>query len=158
MDLSESSYSGVEIETSAAMGAELYLISLTAAISALSLLVLWRLGSLTTMRAVLLLFIVDIVMTLEAAVYSDIVLIAVLHVITIPALFGLIYLDLFNQHRSYTQCFICSGKVKNEDALTVKRNIRGQPLEILAHKKCVSLESDERKALSNNQLKKGASK
>ncbi len=76
---------------------------------------------------VILLFVLDIAMTIEAALYSDIVLIALLHVITIPVFFALIYLDLVQQHKTKFRCFICGRNILEEEkAETVRRTVGGQ--------------------------------
>jgi hypothetical protein len=105
---------------------------------------------------VFLLFVLDIALTIEAAFYSDIVLIAVLHVITIPAFFGLIYFDLVQQHRTKFRCFICSKEIEqSEENETLKRFVKGEQKEISVHSACIGLEKDQRKAFSRRSFKKG---
>jgi hypothetical protein len=141
------------------MNEEILILALTAGSSLIVLLLLRFYRNLTTLRIVILLFFLDLVMTVEAALYSDVVAIAVLHVITIPAFFALIYFDLVKQHRTYTRCFICGGKLAAQvDTVTVTRKIEGQTTELSVHKKCVSVDDRERKALSQGLSKKGNSR
>ncbi len=140
------------------MTSELVVLLVTGLAGGLCVPILWYLRKLTTLRVVFVLFAVDIAMTIEAAFYSDLVLIAVLHVFTIPAFFALIYFDLVKQHRSYSRCFVCGNKVANHEAETVTRKIEGQPQEFLVHKSCISVQNDERKAFSSNLFKNGVSK
>ena len=116
----------------------------------------WKKQRLTTLRMIVLLFILDSVLTIEAAFYSDIVLIAVLHVITIPALIGLIYLDLVQQHKSYFKCFICGKEVQaDEEIETVIRTIGGKPTHVIVHTNCIHLERKERKGISSWAFRRG---
>jgi len=117
---------------------------------------IWILRILSTGKIVLLLFALDISLTVEAALYSDIVLIAVLHVITIPAFFGLIYFDLVKQHNSDFRCFICGKMVKDsEDIQIIKRYIKGVKRDLTVHRECISLDQKQRKAFSRNTFRKG---
>jgi len=132
------------------------LYAVTSSLFVVSLPILWYFKKLSTGKIVLLLFVLDISLTIEAALYSDIVLIAVLHVITIPAFFGLIYLDLVQQHKTKFQCFIC-GKIiqDSEQTDTLKRFVDGNKKEINVHSACIGLQKDERKAFSKNSFKEG---
>jgi len=132
------------------------LYAVTSSLFVVSLPILWYFKKLSTGKMVLLLFVLDISLTIEAALYSDIVLIAVLHVITIPAFFGLIYLDLVQQHKTKFQCFIC-GKIiqDSEQTDTLKRFVDGNKKEINVHSACIGLQKDERKAFSKNSFKEG---
>jgi len=135
---------------------EYTLLAVTSSFFAVSLSALWYFKKLTTGRMVLLLFILDITLTIEAAFYSDIVLIALLHVVTIPAFFGLIYVDLMQQHKTKFQCFICGRSIEeSEHSDTVRRLVAGQPKEISVHSSCIGLESHQRKAFSRNSFRKG---
>ncbi len=117
---------------------------------------MWYLGMITTSKIVLLLFILDISLTIEAAFYSDIVLIAVLHVITIPAFFGLIYLDLVKQHNSDFRCFVCEKIIKDSEKIQiVKRYVDGKKKDVAVHTDCISLDQRQRKAFSKNAFRKG---
>ena len=116
----------------------------------------WILRILSTAKIVLLLFALDISLTVEAAFYSDVVLIAVLHVITIPAFFGLIYFDLVKQHSSDFRCFVCGKMVKDsEDIQIIKRYINGAKRDLTVHRECISLDQKQRKAFSKNTFRKG---
>ena len=132
------------------------LYAMTSTLFVVSLPILWYFEKLSTGKMVLLLFVLDVSLTIEAALYSDIVLIAVLHVITIPAFFGLIYLDLVQQHKTKFQCFIC-GKIiqDSEQTDTLKRFVDGNKKEINVHSACIGLQKDERKAFSKNSFKEG---
>ena len=134
----------------------LTLYSFTGVLFAAGLFVLWYLRSLTTSKIVLLLFTLDISLTIEAAFYSDIVLIAVLHVITIPAFFGLIYLDLVKQHNSDFRCFVCEKMIKDsENIQSIKRYINGTRKDVTVHTDCISLDQKHRKTFSKNAFRKG---
>jgi hypothetical protein len=138
------------------MVGEFTLYAITCSIFALSLPFLWYLKKLTTGKMVVFLFILDITLTIEAALYSDIVLIAVLHVITIPSFFALIYLDLVQQHKTKFRCFICGRMIQeSEKADTVKRMIQGEQKEISVHSSCIDLKRHQRKTFSRNSFKKG---
>lgn len=105
---------------------------------------------------IILLFTLDMVLTIEAAFYSDIVLIAILHVITIPALFVLIYLDLIKQHNSYFRCFVCSEQIEpHEEIATIKRTEHGREIQFLVHSECIRLEAREKKSISEKVFRKG---
>ena len=102
------------------------LYAVTASFFAITLPVLWFTRVLTTGKMVFLLFILDIALTIEAAFYSDIVLIALLHVVTIPAFFALVYFDLVQQHKTKFRCFICGRNVQaSEQIESVNRFVGG---------------------------------
>ena len=108
---------------------------------------------------IVLLFILDSVLTIEAALYSDIVLIAILHVITVPALIGLIYLDLVQQHKSYFKCFICGKEIQaDEEIETINRTLEGKPTHVIVHSECIRLERADRKGISSWVFRKGIPK
>lgn len=118
--------------------------------------ILWRYRKLKTLTMIILLFAMDITLTVEAALYSDIVLIAILHVITIPALIGLIYLDLVQEHKSYFRCFICGKLIEaGEEIGTISRTIEGKPKNVLVHTKCIQLEGKDRKKISSWAFRHG---
>jgi hypothetical protein len=130
--------------------------AVTSSIFAISLPILWYFRKLTTGKMVLFLFLLDITMTIEAALYSDVVAIALLHVITIPAFFALIYVDLVKQHKTKFQCFICSKAIQEgEEDDVVKRYVHGEWKEISVHSSCILLEKHQRKAFSKDSFKKG---
>lgn len=132
------------------------LYAVTSSIFAISLPIIWYFKNLTTGKMVLLLFILDIALTIEAALYSDIVLIAVLHVITIPAFFALIYLDLVQQHKTKFSCFICGKTIQESDQSDIVRRLaEGEKREISVHSSCIDLERDQKKAFSKDSFKKG---
>ena len=105
---------------------------------------------------ILLLFAFDMALTIEAGVVSNIMLIALLHMITIPAFFALIYLDLMDQHRLEFTCFVCGvGLAQGEPAETVRRIINGRRRNALVHQHCVRLDNTERKAFRSRLFRKG---
>ncbi|MDH2901844.1 MAG: hypothetical protein PXY39_12825 [archaeon] len=121
--------------------------------------ILWKKQELTTLRMIVLLFILDSVLTIEAALYSDIVLIAILHVVTVPALIGLIYLDLVQQHKSYFKCFICGKQIRaDEEIETINRTLEGKPIHVIVHSECIRLERTDRKGISSRVFRKGIPK
>lgn len=133
-----------------------FLYAITSAVFAISIPILWYFKQLTIGRMVLLLFILDIGLTIEAALYSDLVLIALLHVITIPTFFGLIYLDLIQQQKTKFRCFICGRNIQlSEDVETVKRLVAGHQNEISVHASCIGLQRHQRKTFSQNLFRKG---
>jgi hypothetical protein len=108
---------------------------------------------------IIFLFALDSILTIEAALYSDIVLIAILHVITVPALIGLIYFDLVKEHRSYFRCFVCGKEVQaDEEIETINRTVEGKPKHVIVHTECISLERTQRKRISRSIFKKGIPK
>jgi hypothetical protein len=112
--------------------------------------ILWMYRKLKTLTMIILLFAMDVTLTVEAALYSDIVLIAILHVITIPALIALIYLDLVQEHKSYFRCFICGKLIEDEEEIeTISRTIEGKPKNVLVHTKCIQLEGKDKKKISS---------
>lgn len=114
---------------------------------------------LTIMRIVLLLFFLDTVLTIEAALYGNVVAIAVLHVITIPAFVGLIYFDLVRQARSTFRCFICGRQVTPQDEIeTVTRAFLNRPAKVIVHASCVKLQDKDRKSMSSRVFRKGIPK
>ncbi len=117
---------------------------------------LWFESSISITKMTLSLFSFDMVMTAEAGLYSNILLIALLHVITLPAFFSLIYLDLIGQHKSTYSCFICGkGIYTSELTRTLSRTVNGRHRSVLAHAGCVYLESENRKAFARSRFRKG---
>jgi hypothetical protein len=135
---------------------EISLYLITSILFAVSLTALWHQKRVTIGVTVVFLFILDITMTIEAAFYSDIVMIAVLHVITIPAFFALIYFDLVQQHKTKFRCFICGKAIDQSEASeSLKRISGGASKETLVHAACIDLENKERKSFSRSSFKKG---
>lgn len=121
--------------------------------------ILWKKNKLRTLNMVVLLFALDIALTIEAAFYSNIVLIAILHVITIPALIGLIYLDIVREHKSYFRCFVCGKLIAPEEEIeNINRTIDGKPRHVLVHSSCIQLESKDRKKISRRVFRQGIPK
>jgi hypothetical protein len=134
----------------------LTLYAVTASFFAVTLPLLWFLRALTTGKMVFLLFILDIALTIEAAIYSDIVLIALLHVVTVPSFFALIYFDLVQQHKMRFRCFICGRAVQeSEPSESVNRFVAGERKEASVHSSCIGLDLQQRKTFSKNSFKKG---
>lgn len=108
---------------------------------------------------IVLLFILDSVLTIEAALYSDILLIAFLHVVTVPALIGLIYLDLVQQHKTYFKCFICGKEIQaDEEIETINRTLEGKATHVIVHTECIRLERTDRKGISSWIFRRGIPK
>ncbi|MGI0079695.1 MAG: hypothetical protein ACRECH_08725 [Nitrososphaerales archaeon] len=138
---------------------ELSLYALTSAVSFLAWPFIWREGKLTTLRMVILLFFWDIALTIEAAFYANIVFIGVLHVVTIPALLGLLYFDLLKQNKTVFTCFICSRQIRPEEEMeSVTRVVRALETKVSVHVSCVEVGRRERKALSGRIFKRGIPK
>jgi hypothetical protein len=120
---------------------------------------LWYFRAFTTAKLVIFLFSLDIALTIEAAFYSDIVFIALLHVVVIPALFGLLYVDLVRQHNTDFRCFVCGQSIQDKDNLRViKRVVDGEEQNVIVHSACIDLNDRQRKAFSENVFKKGIPK
>ncbi len=138
------------------MIAEYTLLAITSSFFVVAIPLLWYFEKLTIGKTVILLFVLDIAMTIEAAFYSDIILIALLHVITIPSFFALIYLDLVQQHKTKFRCFVCGKNISEEEkAETVKRLVSGQKSEISVHSICIDLERHQRKSFSSKSFRSG---
>jgi hypothetical protein len=132
------------------------LYALTASAFALTLPVFWFFQLLTTGKMVFFLFVLDIALTIEAALYSDIVLIALLHVVTIPVFFILIYFDLIQQHKTKFRCFICGRAVQDTEQFeSVNRFVGGEKKEASVHSSCIGLDLQQRKKFSRNSFKNG---
>jgi hypothetical protein len=130
--------------------------SITAVSFILPWLVLWFSGTLSTGKMIVLLFIFDMVLTIEAGINSNVLLIALLHVITIPVFFGLIYFDILEEHKTKFSCFICGKPVgESESSETVKRLVSGRHRSVLVHAACIGLENKDRKAFSRRAFRKG---
>jgi hypothetical protein len=138
---------------------EVLLYSLTGSGFAFGWLVVWYFHRLSTSKTVIFLFAADISITIEAAFYSDIVLIAILHVFTIPAFFLLIYVDLIKQHNTEFRCFLCGKLAQPSEELTiVRRFVNGRPTNVSVHKSCIEIDRNNRKAFSKRTFKSGIPK
>ena len=105
---------------------------------------------------IILLFFFDVALTVEAGLFSNLELIALLHMITIPTFFALIYLDVMTQHTSEFTCFVCGSVVaRDEPTEMVKRIVNGRRRNVLVHERCVKLQGSERKAFRSKLFKKG---
>jgi hypothetical protein len=119
-----------------------------------SLPILWRARKLTILRIVILLFVFDSLLTLEAAFYGNVVFIAILHVVTIPAFLSLLYFDLLNLSKKSFTCFICSKRIlPGEDVESLSRIVEGVENKFLAHSSCLSKE--RRASISKLKFKNG---
>jgi hypothetical protein len=119
-------------------------------------LVLWLIGTLSTGKMIVLLFCFDIVLTIEAGLNSNVLLIYLLHVVTIPVFFGLIYVDIVHENKAKFSCFIC-GKALDQSAVTepVKRFVDGRHKTVLVHVACIDLHNKDRKSFSSRKFRKG---
>lgn len=108
----------------------------------------------TIMRLVGVLFVLDSALTLEAALYSDVISIAFLHIITIPAFFFLIYLDLIHNHRNSFRCFLCGKEIEvGTETVSIKRTVNRRYANSNVHLECLSI--GERKAFSERKFRRG---
>lgn len=129
---------------------------LTATCLAIVWLIIWFASSLSIGKMIVLLFVFDMALTIEAGIASNVELIALLHMITMPAFFSLIYLDVVGQHRSKFACFICGTDITHDEPNeTVKGVINGRWGNVLVHENCVQLKDSERKAFHHKLFRKG---
>ena len=132
----------------------LYLMSALFLVGPVSILLYRR--NLSAFRMIVLLFVLDTVLTIEAAFYADVTLIAVLHVITIPAFIVLIYVDLVNQSNTEFKCFICERRIlSDEKSETISRLEQRKPVKVLIHSKCIEPGRRTKKAISGRLFRKG---
>ncbi len=109
------------------------------------------------MRSLILLFALDSALTIEVALFGDVVSIAVLHMITIPVFFAMIYLDLRQHHKNQFNCFLCGNEIAlDEEIGSVKRAVLGRPTDVNVHSRCI--DPGERKAVSERTFRKGIPK
>ncbi len=119
-------------------------------------LLLWFSGKLSIGKMIMLLFVFDIVLTIEAGIESNVVEIYVLHVITIPAFFGLIYLDILAEQKAHFSCFICGKAIAaSEPSESVKKLVDGRYTAVLVHVACIELDNKHRKTFSGRLFRKG---
>ena len=132
----------------------LYIYGITTAICLAPLTLLYLVRTFTIFRVVIDLFILDSILTIEAAYYSDVISIAILHIITVPAFFALIYFDLIQHHKNQFSCFLCGLEIEVDDEIeVVKRFVFARPTEVYVHAKC--LNPGEKKAISERVFKRG---
>jgi hypothetical protein len=109
------------------------------------------------MRSLILLFALDSALTIEVALLGDVVSIAVLHMITIPVFFAMIYLDLRQHHKNQFSCFLCGDEIAlDEEISSVKRVVLGMPTDVNVHSRCI--DPGERKSVSERTFRKGIPK
>lgn len=119
-------------------------------------LVLWMTGTLSTGKMIVLLFFFDATLTIEAGLNSNVLLIALLHVITIPVFFGLIYFDLVEENKTKFSCFVCGKAIVQEDSTqTVRRTVNGRRKSVLVHTNCISLHHTDRKSFPERKFRRG---
>lgn len=108
---------------------------------------------LTSGKMIFLLFCLDMALTIEGALYGEVVMIALLHVFTIPAFFSILYFSLRKESNEDFRCFVC-GKVidPNEEMASAKRGVRKS---VSVHASCIDLNNSERKAYSERKFRKG---
>lgn len=129
---------------------------LTGACLAIAWLIIWFGSSLSIGKMIVVLFVFDMALTIEAGIASNVEFIALLHVMIMPAFFALIYLDIVGQHRSKFTCFVCGIDItQDEQSRTVKRMINGRWGKALAHESCLKLQNSERKAFRSILFRKG---
>lgn len=119
-------------------------------------LVLWFSGTLSTGRMIILLFIFDMVLTIEVGVNSNVLLIALFHVVTTPVFFGLIYFDIIEENKKRFGCFVC-GKAIGETETTemLKRSVNGRNKGVLVHAACIDLVNKDNKSFSRREFRNG---
>jgi hypothetical protein len=79
-----------------------------------------------------------------------------LHVVTIPAFFALIYFDLVQQHKTKFRCFICGKAFQDSEHFeSVSRFVGGERKEATVHSSCIDLDQLQRKTFSKSSFKKG---
>lgn len=119
-------------------------------------LLLWFTGKLSMGKMIVLLFCFDMILTIEAGINSNVLFIALLHVVTIPVFFALIYLDVVEEQKTRFSCFICGKAIlPTETTETVKKLVNGRHRGVLVHAACIDLQNKDRKAFSSRQFKKG---
>ena len=130
--------------------------SITATFFIIAWLLLWFFGTLSTGKMILLLFCFDMVLTIEAGLNSDVLLIYLLHVVTIPVFFGLIYFALLEENKEKFSCFICERPVDQTQSIeTVMRSVNGRRKNVLVHAECIDLQSKDRKSFSIRKFRGG---
>lgn len=109
---------------------------------------------LTSGKMIFLLFCLDMALTIEAALYGEVVMIALLHLFTIPAFFSILYFSLRKQSSEDFRCFVC-GKIidPSEEMASAKRG--GLKRNVSVHASCIDLDNRERKAFSERKFRKG---
>ncbi|MHB8567648.1 MAG: hypothetical protein ACYC7D_00975 [Nitrososphaerales archaeon] len=132
------------------------LYAFTTLLFAASIPLLYFTQAFTILRLVLILFILDILLTLEAAYVSDVISIAFLHIITIPAFFALIYFDLLRHHRSEFRCFLCEKEIEvGEQVESVKKMVNRRNASVNVHASCLE---QRPKSISERGFRRGIPK
>jgi len=110
----------------------------------------------TIFRLVVILFALDTVLTIEAAYYSDVLSIAFLHIVTIPAFFALIYFDLVRNHRNEFRCFLCGNEIElGDEVVSIKRTLNRRRVNANVHASCVGASHN---AISEREFRRGIPK
>jgi hypothetical protein len=100
---------------------------------------------------IIVVFSFDIGLTIEAALYSDVLLIAVLHIFTIPTLCFLVYYDLVQQSKGISICFVCGKNIEEgQEKAHIEKFVDGTPKRVVVHLACMS--EEEKKDLVKNSL------
>ena len=106
------------------------------------------------MRSLITLFALDSALTIEVAIYGDVVSIAFLHMVTIPVFFAMIYLDLRQHHKNQFNCFLCGKEIAlDEESSSVRRVVIGRITDVNVHSECI--DPGEKKAVSERIFRKG---
>lgn len=114
---------------------------------------LWYMERLSSGKMILLLFSLDMGLTIEGALYGRVMMIALLHIFTIPAFFSILYFDLRKQANEDFRCFVCGRIIDpDEETSTVRR---GMKRNVPVHSSCIVLDNRERKRFSERMFRKG---
>ncbi len=104
---------------------------------------------------IVLLFFFDLTLTIEAGINSNVLLIALLHVITIPVFFALIYIDLVEENKIKFSCFVCGKAIAESEAIHTLRRSSGRQRTVLVHNACIDLQTRDRKGFSRGRFRSG---
>jgi len=108
-------------------------------------------------RSLILLFILDSVLTVEVADNGDIISLAALHFVTVPAFLLLVFLDVVQHHRNQFTCFLCGKDIGFEgEIVSVNRILLGKATSVNVHPFCI--DPGERNALSERKFRRGIPK
>ena len=115
---------------------------------------LYFLHAFTITRSLILLFVLDTVMTLEAAEAGDIMAISLLHVFTVPALLLLLYLDVVQHHKNQFKCFLCGEEIQSDQEIkSVQRTLMGKSTDVNVHATCIA--PGQKNAISERTFRRG---
>lgn len=95
-------------------------------------------------------------LTIEAGLNSNVLLIYLLHVVTIPVFFGLIYIALLEENKEKFSCFMCGRPIDQTQSIeTVRHSMNGRRKNVLVHAECIDLQSKDRKSFSKRKFRAG---